>query len=112
MINQICCSAAATGGTTQAAASIARDQAPRLQTNYDEAQQGAPAPSSSSSSGRDREQHREGGGRPWLKRAFSLVERENLNVDYESMNSLDKVKPHRSSLALPCIVAGLFFNGH
>lgn len=34
----------------------------------------------------------EGGGRPWLKRAFSLVDQENVGVDMNGqMNSLDKV---------------------
>lgn len=53
--------------------------------------QAAPGVAASSIADRGEEQDREGGGRPWLKRAFSMVECENLNVDYDSMNSLDKV---------------------
>ena len=34
----------------------------------------------------------EGGGRPWLKRAFSMVQQENMGIDMNSpMDSLDKV---------------------
>ena len=34
----------------------------------------------------------EGGGRPWLKRAFSMVQQENMGIDMDSqMDSLDKV---------------------
>lgn len=43
----------------------------------------------------------EGGGRPWLKRAFSMVDQENMGIDMEShMNSLDKVEPHPHALSL------------
>ena len=35
----------------------------------------------------------EGGGRPWLKRAFSMVDKENMGIDMTSkMDSIDKVK--------------------
>jgi len=34
----------------------------------------------------------EGGGRPWLKRAFSLVDQENIGIDINGqMTSLEKV---------------------
>lgn len=58
----------------------------------DSCRQAAPGCASSSIAKGGKEQDREGGGRPWLKRAFSMVERENLNVDYESMDSLVKVR--------------------
>lgn len=36
----------------------------------------------------------EGGGRRWLKRAFSMVDQENMGIDMDSqMDSLDKVTP-------------------
>lgn len=43
----------------------------------------------------------EGGGRPWLKRAFSMVDQENMGIDMESqMNSLDKVESHLHAVSL------------
>ena len=66
--------------------------ATRARNMADGCRQAAPGVEASSIADGSQEQHREGGGRPWLKRAFSMVERENLNVDYESMNSLDKVR--------------------
>lgn len=43
----------------------------------------------------------EGGGRPWLKRAFSMVDQENMGIDMEShMNSLDKVQPRLHAVSL------------
>lgn len=43
----------------------------------------------------------EGGGRPWLKRAFSMVDQENMGIDMEShMNSLDKVQPSLHAVLL------------
>lgn len=45
----------------------------------------------------------EGGGRRWLKRAFSMVDQENMGIDMDSqMDSLDKVTPllHAVSLVL------------
>ena len=45
----------------------------------------------------------EGGARPWLKRAFSMVDQENLGIDMDSqMDSLDKVTPHFHTVSL-CI---------
>lgn len=70
---------------TSSSSTRARDMA-------DGCRQAAPGVEASSVADGSQERHREGGGRPWLKRAFSMVERENLNVDYESMNSLDKVR--------------------
>lgn len=43
----------------------------------------------------------EGGGRRWLKRAFSMVDQENMGIDMDSqMDSLDKVTPQ-----IPCSIS-------
>ena len=52
----------------------------------------------------------EGGGRPWLKRAFSMVDQENMGIDMGmDMDSLDKVASQclqcKSTLCYHCIIA-------
>lgn len=80
-----------------AATSESSHHARDMPGSHVDSHQAAPSVAASSMADRDQEQDREDGGRPWLKRAFSMVERENLNVDYESMNSLDKVG-HRNTV--------------
>lgn len=52
------------------------------------------APSGSSSSGRGVQgrQQGQGKGRPWLKRAFSMIDKENDSIDVDQLDSLDKVQ--------------------